>query len=74
MTVRLADGQLLSRHVKAARGTAANPLSPAEVEGKFRRLATTVLAAGDVERLVDALRGLPALGAVGVIAALAGRR
>jgi 2-methylcitrate dehydratase PrpD len=74
MSVRLADGRVLSRHVKAARGTAANPLSRAEVEAKFRRLAAVVLADEEVERLLEALRGLPALGAVGGVAALAGRR
>jgi 2-methylcitrate dehydratase PrpD len=74
MSVRLADDRVLSRHVKAARGTAANPLSRAEVEAKFRRLAAVVLADEEVERLLEALRGLPALGAVGVVAALAGRR
>ena len=74
MTVRLLDGRILTRHVKAARGTAANPLSRDEVETKFRRLAGAVLADDDVDRLVEALRALPVLGAVGVIAALAGRR
>jgi hypothetical protein len=63
-----------TRHVKAARGTAANPLSRDEVEAKFRRLTGAVLAGKDVERLVEVLRGVPALGAVGAIAALAGRR
>ena len=74
MTVRLADGRVLSRHIKAARGTAGNPLSRADVEAKFRRLAATVLADEEVDRLLEALRGLPSLGAVGVVAALAGRR
>lgn len=74
MTVRLADGRAFTRHVKAARGTAANPLSRDEVEAKFRRLSGAVLAGEDVERLVEVLRGVPALGAVGAIAAFAGRR
>ena len=74
MTVRLTDGRTLTRHVKAARGTAANPLTRAEIEGKFRRLAGGVLGVDGTERLVEALRGLPALGTFGVIAPLAARR
>jgi 2-methylcitrate dehydratase PrpD len=71
MTVRLRDGRVLEQHVKAARGTAQNPLSRAELETKFRRLAGTALPAARVDALVAALRDLPRTPDVASLAALA---
>ena len=73
ITVRLADGRALEQHVKAARGTAANPLSRGEVEAKFRRLTGVVLAPDRVERLVEALRGVAQVGDLALVAPLTGR-
>jgi 2-methylcitrate dehydratase PrpD len=70
MTVRLADGRVLEHHVKAARGTAENPLSREEMEDKFRGLAGVVLARERVETLVQRLRGFAGLPDVAALAAL----
>jgi 2-methylcitrate dehydratase PrpD len=71
MTVRLADGRVLEHHVKAARGTAENPLSREEVEDKFRRLAGRVLSRERVEGLVERLRDLAGLPDASALAGLA---
>ncbi len=70
MTVRLADGRVLEQHVKAARGTAQNPLSRAEVEAKFHRLAGGVLPGPRLARLTEALRRLADLSDVATLAPL----
>lgn len=72
MIVRLADGRILEEHIKAARGTAENPLSSAELETKFRRLAEGVLPPDGVSGLVETLRGLEGLEDIGVLTALTG--
>jgi 2-methylcitrate dehydratase PrpD len=71
VTVRLTDGRVLEERVKAARGTAENPQTRAELEGKFRRLAGAVLEPDRVARLLEALRGLDAVDDLGEIARLA---
>src|SRR6266446_834488 len=70
MRVRLRDGRVLDEVVRAARGTPGHPVSRPEVEEKFRRLAGVVLPAGQVGRLLETLRHLPALADVGALAAL----
>jgi 2-methylcitrate dehydratase PrpD len=62
----------LEKHIKAARGTADNPLSRAEVEAKFRRLAGMVLPAERVERLAEILGRLATLPDLAPLVALAG--
>lgn len=71
MRVGLADGRALEEHVRAARGTAENPLSLAEVEAKFCRLAGAVLPADRVARLAAALRDFASAPDVAAVAALA---
>jgi 2-methylcitrate dehydratase PrpD len=70
MRVRLRDGRVLDEAVRAARGTPGHPVSRADVEEKFRRLAGVVLPAPQVGRLLETLRQLPALPDVGTLAAL----
>jgi len=70
MRVRLRDGRVLDEVVRAARGTPGHPVSRPDVEEKFRRLAGVVLPAGQVGRLLETLRHLPALADVGALAAL----
>ena len=70
MRVRLHDGRVLDEVVRAARGTPGQPVSRQEVEEKFRRLAGVVLPAGQVGRLLEALRHLRELPDVGALAAL----
>ena len=71
MSVRLADGRVLEERVTAARGTPDNPPTSEDLEGKFRRLAQTVLPGDRVDALAAALRRLPDLTAVGELARLA---
>jgi 2-methylcitrate dehydratase PrpD len=70
MRVRLRDGRVLDEAVRAARGTPGHPVSRQDVEEKFRRLAGVVLPSGQVGRLLETLRHLPALADVGALAAL----
>jgi 2-methylcitrate dehydratase PrpD len=71
MTVRLADGSALEERVTAARGMPGNPLTRDELEAKFRRLASVVLPAERVDRLLTALRGVAELPDVAHVAELA---
>ena len=73
MTIRLADGSVIDEHVKAARGTAENPLTRAEFEAKFRRLASVVLPGERVEQLVTRLRDVATLTDAGTLIALTAR-
>ena len=73
MTVRLADGSVIDEHVKAARGTAENPLTREEFEAKFRRLAAVVLPDTKIEQLVTGLRSFTTLADAGKLVALAAR-
>ncbi|PYM21072.1 MAG: 2-methylcitrate dehydratase [Candidatus Rokuibacteriota bacterium] len=73
MTIRLADGSVIDEHVKAARGTAENPLTREEFEAKFRRLAAVVLPDTKIEQLVTGLRSFTTLADAGKLVALAAR-
>lgn len=68
--VRLRDGRVLDEAVRAARGTPGRPVSRAEVEEKFRRLAREVLPAPQVGRLLEALGRLATEPDVATLAAL----
>ena len=70
MRVRLRDGRVLDEVVRAARGTPGRPVSRAEVEDKFRRLAGVVLPSAQVGRLLETLGRLPGLPDVGALASL----
>ena len=71
VTVRLKDGRVLEERVTAARGTPDNPGTRDDLEGKFRRLAGTVLPADRVERLTRTMRELAGVADVADVAALA---
>jgi 2-methylcitrate dehydratase PrpD len=70
MRVRLGDGRALEEEVQAARGTPGNPLSLAEVEAKFHRLAGVVLPADRVQHLATVLRDLAAVPDMSAVAVL----
>jgi aconitate decarboxylase len=53
---RLQDGRSLSVYVEQRRGSADHPLSSAEVERKFRRLASISLASSDIDQVMDIVR------------------
>jgi 2-methylcitrate dehydratase PrpD len=54
----LKSGETLSANVEQRRGSADYPLSSADVEGKFRRLASTSLSAPDIDELMNMISGL----------------
>jgi 2-methylcitrate dehydratase PrpD len=56
--IALVDGTKLSEHVKAVRGTPANPMTREEVVAKARELMVPVLGAANAESLIDKLLGL----------------
>lgn len=66
VTVRLADGRELERHVCHARGSLAHPLDDAELDAKVRALVEPVLP-GRTDRIVDALYGLPLAADLGLL-------
>jgi 2-methylcitrate dehydratase PrpD len=74
MTVRLTDGRVIEERITAARGTPDNPGTRDDLEGKFRRLAETVLPPPRVAELTAALCGLAEAKDVAPILALAGGR
>jgi 2-methylcitrate dehydratase PrpD len=51
--VRTRDGRALSRRIEAARGTAENPLSPADVRAKYRQLTARVVPASRAEAIAE---------------------
>jgi 2-methylcitrate dehydratase PrpD len=54
----LKSGETLSASVEQRRGSADHPLSSAEVERKFRRLASTSLSSSDIDELMNVIQGL----------------
>src|SRR5262249_21340245 len=54
----LKSGERLSAEIEQRRGSADHPLSSAEVERKFRRLASVSRASSDIDELVDAVHEL----------------
>jgi 2-methylcitrate dehydratase PrpD len=60
--VTLADGTVLSEHVRAVRGTADNPMPRDEVVAKCRDLLTPVLGPAKSVELIERVLGLERLG------------
>jgi aconitate decarboxylase len=53
---RLEDGRELSTYVEQRRGSADHPLGAAEVERKFRRLASNSLGESDIDQVMERVR------------------
>jgi len=68
VTIHTRDGRALSRHVEHARGTLARPMSDADLEAKFRGLASEVLPDAQIEEIIKLCWQLPALGDAGALA------
>src|SRR5579871_3883857 len=51
VTIRLSDGRSLERHVPHASGSAANPMSDAQLERKFRSLVDPIVGADRAEAI-----------------------
>ena len=60
--VTLTDGRAWREHVAAVRGTAANPMTRAEVVGKCRDLMAPVLGEDKAARLIEATLALDTIG------------
>jgi 2-methylcitrate dehydratase PrpD len=56
--VGLADGRVLTREVDVPRGHPRNPMTPAEMEGKFMNLARGALGDAGARQLRDAIQGI----------------
>jgi len=54
----LKSGETLSANVEQRRGSADHPLSSADVERKFRRLASASLSTSDIGELMNVIQGL----------------
>lgn len=61
VTLTMADGRLLSRHVDAVRGTIADPMSRTEIVEKALDLLVPVLGAERSDEVVATVDGLPTL-------------
>jgi 2-methylcitrate dehydratase PrpD len=62
--IEMTDGKVLSARCTHPRGSAENPLTWAQIEGKLRTYAAGVLAASHVDELVGAVSRLEDLGSV----------
>jgi len=68
VTIRTRDGHAFNRHVEHALGTLARPMSDADLEAKFKGLASEVLPDAQVEGIIKLCWQLPALRDAGVLA------
>jgi 2-methylcitrate dehydratase PrpD len=59
-----ADGTTLTARCEHPRGSAENPLSRAQIEGKFRTYADAVLTPSAIAGTIDAVGNLEGLGSV----------
>lgn len=72
LEIELASGETLSGVQDAPEGAAANPFTPAQLAGKFRRTASAALPSGRVERLLGLLEGFETLPDIRAVTALLG--
>lgn len=70
MTVRTRDGRSFTETTLHRRGSPENPLSPEDVEHKFRNVARPCLSAADIDRVVRLCGQLPELEDVGDLLAI----
>jgi len=68
VTIRTRDGHAFNRHVEHALGTLARPMSDADLEAKFKGLASEVLPDAQVEGIIKLCWQLPTLRDAGVLA------
>ena len=74
MTVTLTDGEPIEAAVRAARGSAENPMTDSDLEAKLKALAQRAAFTGDVNRLIDAVWTLDTAEDAGAIMRLAAAR
>jgi 2-methylcitrate dehydratase PrpD len=58
VTIKLADGQTLTKHVDNVRGTEANPMTSDEVKTKARELIAPTLGASKAQQFIDRIFAL----------------
>ena len=58
VTIRLRNGDVLKKRIDYARGTIQNPLTPQELEDKFRGLASLSVPGQQVEEIIDIINQL----------------
>ena len=68
VTIRTRDGRSFDRHVEHALGTLARPMSDADLEAKFRDLATGVLAPAAIDECIRLCWGIVAEEDAGALA------
>jgi 2-methylcitrate dehydratase PrpD len=68
IAVKLKDGRTLMKHVEHAIGSLARPMSDADLEAKFRGLATEILSTGETDTLLKLCWSLETLKSAGDIA------
>ncbi|HTI87328.1 MAG TPA: MmgE/PrpD family protein [Alphaproteobacteria bacterium] len=61
VTMRLKDGRTVEKHIDHAIGSLERPMSDADVDAKFRKLAGAVLPKGQVETLLTLCRSVESL-------------
>ena len=61
VSIKLNNGTLLEQRVDYAKGTIQNPMTPEELEAKFRGLASTALPEKQVEKIISLLKQLDQL-------------
>ena len=71
VTITLADGRILERHVEHAIGSAGNPMSDRDLEDKFRGLADGVLPLAQTNALIEKCWSVATLADVAEIARMA---
>ena len=70
LEVRLKDGTVLNHSVPFSKGLPENPLTPAEIEEKFRYLADPVMPAGTPAAIVDAVSHVEDIADIGDLVSL----
>jgi 2-methylcitrate dehydratase PrpD len=68
VAIRTRDGRSFSTRIDFPKGDPENPLTPAELEAKFRSLTRDVLAVADQDRIIAAAAGVLATGGVTALA------
>jgi 2-methylcitrate dehydratase PrpD len=71
IAIEIEDGRTLQCHIDHAIGGAGRPMTDADIQVKFRGLAEPVLAAAQVDGLLQACDGLEQLEDAGVLGRLA---
>ena len=70
IAIKLKDGTTYRERVDYAKGQPENPLTQAELEGKFRGLASVVADKDRMEKIIQTVNGLEKLGNVSALISL----